>query len=353
MPPEVKDQAQPAPSAAPAPAPTPAPGSAASSSPTPTAKPDLPKKGENWFGSGKLRKYAEQSHFFDPEPAAPAAPAAAPKPVSTPAPAASELFEINGEKLTKDQVTERLKSARSGASPDALQALNRLVTLLENKQKPVVETDVDEDELDLMDPAVAKRIRDQKAENIRLQKQIDAITPAVAQNQREKLERDTDAAFEEARLAHPFDTVVHPKTGEDLSEKVFAGICGYLINQDKMAGRKVKDIPEYVREATVIVSDFQSTMRGASAEPVTTDLVSQKYPKVAKEIGDAAVADYLNAQRGLPPSPRPTQSEPSSRSEGSPDKKGIKSVKQGINAFFDDPRRAADFAASLEAQRKK
>ena len=346
---QVKDvQAEPASKATPA-----------TSSSAPAEKPDT-----NFFAPGKIAKWAEQSGLSGGEQKAdalkskepetkkpePEKEKGTPEPDKTPEPAKPyRVIEVDGRKVEikseeefLDLARKSLQGEKSGEGrPDVTQNLDRLIAALE-KQIATPDAGKTEDlanrigdvDLDLLDPSLAKLLKDQQNQNDRLKKISEQNSDYIREKKFEDSTAQVEKIIESVRKDFPFTDFSDKDLGRNVTQDLFTGIVAARVNEDNLQKRPLRKVDEYMKIAAETVHRFEKHVKG-QAEPVTASLIAEKHPAVLKEIREAAVADYLREKGEATPTPRSGRAEPVPR--GSDNKAKPRNLHESLIQGLSDP----------------
>ncbi len=197
-----------------------------------------------------------------------------------------------------------------------------------------------EDEEEPLDPVAGAQIKQAKAKIDKLEQELAEIKQfrqrkedEDAKVQEANLKTFMETEFKSAKTEFPFEEIVDTESGENVSEKLFAGIMAINLANDQQRKKldrsfRIKTLPEYVKQAAREVSMFQSKGNGngnGGGIPARLDAatLAKSHPDLHKEIGDAAVAEYLRNQAETPPAPRGRATETRLQPPGKGEIKGI------------------------------
>ena len=116
---------------------------------------------------------------------------------------------------------------------------------------------------------------------------------------------DIDELYEEVQKETPFDLIKDPETGENITERVFAGINATLYNVDVAkakadADHKIKPMSEYFKlsgkDLNTIENHYRKKFGDNGDAEITAASILENHPEIATEIGQRAIANHLRQQ---------------------------------------------------------
>ena len=351
-----------------------APAVEAPSSSAPVAE----KTETSFFAPGKIAKWAEQSGLFtEPKAEAPKPKEPEAKPVppekdgegTTPKTEAAEpakpfkVIEVDGRKVEikseeelLDLAKKSLHGEQSGAGrPDVTQGLDRLIAALEKRMaSPEVPKEepanmIGDVDLDLLDPSLAKVLKDTQLRNDRLEKTLELTTDYVKTKKFEEASAEVERIIQNVRKDAPFTDFTDKELGRNVTQDLFTGTIAALVNEDRAMNRPLKKVEDYMKSAAQTISRFEKHVKG-QAEKLTATLVADKYPDVLKEIQETAVANYLREKGDEAPTPRSGRAEPVPH--GSDTKAKNRGLSESLRAGLNDPVIEAGFEEAARQGRR-
>jgi len=251
------------------------------------------------------------------------------------------------------EVEERLERA--------LEQLSRIETYARGvpppaETKPPEEAEQKEEGLDLEaidDPVIREHLKKLADENKKLRAKVETGLQATRETMVKELQSALDQVVQTARKEYPFEDVRFEDNGENFSEHLFAGLLQEKVARDRRENRPLRRIEEYTVEAIKDLNRLENFYRGKfrnSAEKIeiTADIIAEKYPQIAEEIGQRAVASYLKKLEEAPPLAKARSDESVNRKPGEK-KKGWKGLDDALSAAFQDE----EIVEALEEARKK
>lgn len=319
-----------------------------------TGKSSLPER--DFFSGDKMDRFIEEQELFKEEQAAPpkaeAAPAKKPcpgcppdeKPQATPETRKPlRVLKVDGkdypiysekdlddlaqkgahytQERQKDSKWEKSLGEREDKFSQAVENLSRLAQTLETRgQQPppngrdVEEPKEEEPDYDAIDDPAVRTVLKKLSDENRALKQDVQMAKGVTQNvTAEKMKTELDQVLAGARERHPFEEIKDEESGENITQGIFAGLLSYKVNRDRMLmsqdpKRSLKPVHEYIEETARDLNRLESRFKGnikreagLESDKVTVDLMLDKFPDVADEIGQRAVAEYLRKLDAAPP----------------------------------------------------
>jgi len=322
--------------------------------PVAPAKVELPKA--DFFGGNKMMKFAEQSGFFKSSDDDEATPSPIPQKKETPCPQGSPCAEkketapvkkSNESEERERQLAERERILNErDAQYEAISGpLNKLLDRFDagdfnQPTKPKDEKDQTEEDLDLdlVAPGLKKIILEQKQSIQNLQGIVARFGESSKEAELQRAKMAMESSFIDARKENPFDDVfVEDKSFPKLSEDLYAGLVSVLVKRDQNSGKPLKSMAGYMREAARGMKTLQDKLKGGvtSSEAPTSKTILEKYPDIANEIGQQAIADYLNNQRSAPVA-KSGSAETKSVDRGNGNRK-FKGLDDALSAASNDP----------------
>lgn len=272
----------------------------------------------------------------------------------------------------KDSRWEKSLSDREDRFSQAVDRLGQIASLLQPASQPQAqpgnggtqeattkETDIDLETIE--DPAMkslAKRLLD---DNRKLKQDVEEAKGVTKNVTAERMKTELDQVLAGARERHPFEEYVDEDTKENITQGVFAGLMSYKVNRDRLLmaqdpNVQLKPVHEYIEETARDMNRLENYFKsksaveaGIAADKVTADLVISKFPEVAQELGQRAVAEHLKKLEEAPPVAH-SRSEDLLKRRETPRKPGeMKSIDDYLAEAVKDP----EISAALdEAQRK-
>ena len=319
-----------------------------------TGKSTLPER--DFFSGDKMDRFIEEQELFKEEQAAP--PKAEAAPAKKPCPNCPEekpeakpetrkplrILKVDGkdypiysekdlddlaqkgahytQERQKDSKWEKSLGEREDKFSQAVENLSRLAQSLETRSQQVptngrdVEQPKEEEGLDfdsIDDPAVRTVVKKLSDENRALKQDVQ-MAKGVTQNvTAEKMRTELDQVLAGARERHPFEEIKDEESGENITQGIFAGLLSYKVNRDRMLmaqdpSKSLRPVHEYIEETAKDLNRLESRFKGdikreagLESDKVTVDLMLDKFPDVADEIGQRAVAEYLRKLDAAPP----------------------------------------------------
>ena len=318
------------------------------------AKSSLPER--DFFSGDKMDRFIEEQELFKEEQAAPAKAEAAPakKPCPGCPPEAQQakpetrkplrVLKVDGkdypiysekdlddlaqkgahytQERQKDSKWEKDLASREDRFAQAVENLNRVATMYQpkaplppgNGQDAFVAPQGDDVDFEAIDDPAVKAVVKKLADRNRALEQDIQQAKGVTQNvTAERMKTELDQVLTGARERHPFEDVKDEESGENITQGMFAGLLSYKVNRDRMMmaqdpGVKLKPVHEYIEETARDMNKLESYFKGnikreagLESEKVTADLVFDKFPDIAQEIGQRAVAEHLKKLEDAPP----------------------------------------------------
>lgn len=211
------------------------------------------------------------------------------------------------------------------------------------------EEEIDLDTID--DPAVRNLLKKQN-EQIKALRQIADTT---VQTKKSEMVREVSSALDQvflkAREETPFEEIRFEEKGPNYSETLFSGLLQQKVSKDKMETGKLRGIDQYIKESVADLNKLERYYRGKysnSSGEITAEAVISKYPQVAEEIGQRAVANWQQKLEEAPPVAKSRSEDILTRRE-SGKKKEFKGIEDALNQAMSQP----DIAEALEEAGKK
>lgn len=216
------------------------------------------------------------------------------------------------EELSKkiDQLNEIL--TREG------QGQQQVTEEIEPDKKESQEDKIDLDDID--DPAARNTVKTLLGEISGLKRQIQTFEQFSQKQQYAEVRKGLEATMSQARQDYPFEDVVDEKTGRNVAMEAVSSIVAIEAQKDKQAhdrdhGYKMRSLKDLFSQAAQTVQALQKAAKSETkSEPVTAENILKEHPEVAKEIGEAYLANYQKEQSEGAPIPKGNSREASTKS---------------------------------------
>jgi len=340
-----------------------------------------------FFQEGNLKKYAEEMNLYDDsaKPEVKKEPTKAGKPCvdcgddgdkkttkETRVPI--DVLTVNGKKhpiyteeerrdlaqkglymtkeRQKDSEWEKSLTDREDKFTKIQEPLTQLVDFLKggpSNTVPGQTSPADDLKYETMDPAIADELKVMRGELTDLKGKNKMLQSESLKSSVQNAKVELDNVLSKAREDFPFDDVVDKESGENRTQNVFAGLVSVKANKDVMKNRqdknfKVRPIGTLMQETAQdmhALEDHYKTKFGNSSGKPTAASIAESHPEVVEEIGQAAIATYLN-NREESSAPIATPARPdAAREEGT--KPGFKGTSDAISKGLKDPEIAEAF----------
>lgn len=237
--------------------------------------------------------------------------------------------------------------------------LNELVKLMkQGKPLPTAKQEAEEEELtdlDTLDDGIRNVFMKQKDTIGSLKAELEGLKGQVAVHtdnaNRQSIERTAkrmDEEFAEIKKEFPFDEIM-AKDGTNITQNEYAGLVSVHANLDRMQaakdpGFKPRNMPELMRATASDMKAKEDYYRkkfsgsedgGNPSGEMTAEMLIEKYPEIANEVGKIAIVKYMKeAKEGTDPEVRSTNREASPTERKT--NKDFKSIDDAFDAAFKD-----------------
>lgn len=240
----------------------------------------------------------------------------------------------------------------------ALEQLDRIETYARGPQEaagPEKESKDEEVELETIDdPAVRNELKQLREQVKGLSKQATVGLEASRSSKVKELSTALDNLVSQSREKYPFEDIKFEGEDENYSEKLFAGVVQHLVSDDKVKTGKLRPIQNYIQDAVKQLNRIESFYKGkyegkggGGKGTMTADVIISKYPDIAKEIGQKAIAAHLKVQEDAPPVVKSRSEDVLGRKDGKSKSGGYKGLDDAIEAALSNPEFSEALAKEL------
>jgi len=330
--------------------------------------PELPKEG--FFQEGRMAKYASEMEMFADEKAAPAVEKkedcidcgdkkTKQEPIAVltvdgkevPVYTQKELNDYaqkgyhytQGRQKTKER--EGDLDARESAISRVEKPLTDLVDFLKRPQgTEEALPPKEEDDLEFVDDAVKKRFQTYEDKIQSLTSTVEQLSQRGAKQDAVVITSQLDETFKKVREEHPYEDIVDAE-GKNLTKTLYAARVATEANEDYKKVKadpsfKARSLPEIMaataKEFHVLEQSHKQKFGGSdNGKAPTAQYLAESHPEVVKDIGEAAILQYLQKKEAgedpviVPAKPDSTSAEPGRKKE--------MGLKESLKAALDDP----------------
>lgn len=211
------------------------------------------------------------------------------------------------------------------------------------------------------DPAAREAIKKRDAEVEALKRQNEESRRALQKTALDGLLKEMDGTLDTMREKYPFEEV-KSEDGRNITQEFFGAVYTHRLKEEmaraeREPGYQPKSLAgimeDTLRDIHAQEKHFRGTAKEAavlSADSVTADVILEKYPQIAEELGQRAVAAHLKTMGEAPPTAK-------GRSDGLMRRSGESGKKAGGFASLDEAFAAAgnnpEIASAIEEASKK
>jgi len=346
-----------------------------------TGQEDSKAKAQAFMSPGAMSEWAEEANIFVDEEAPPDKPPEAEKepegddksnkksadPKATdadksgesenasPKEEGSQVDERHTERSKTLEERERTLNEKEEALAQKLDQLNEVLSREGQGQQQAAdgsqpageqpqEDNIDLDEID--DPAARNTVKSLLSEIGGLKRQIKTFEKFSQRQQYDEVRKGLEATVSQARKDFPFEDTIDKKTGRNVAMDAVANIVAIEAQKDQVALKKdknykVRNLTDLFSHAARSVQALQGSAKAdTKSEPVTAEGILKNHPDIAKEIGEAYLANYQKeqAEEGAPV-PRGTSREASIEAlqKQQNKRKNSGSLRDRLDAAMEDP----------------
>lgn len=242
---------------------------------------------------------------------------------------------------------------------NAMLQLDRLESYSRGQTTPAKPAEVSpqEEEIDLDtidDPAIRTTLKKLKKDNEELRQQVGGTVQATREVKVKEVQSVLDQLITKAREETPFEDIRFEENGPNFSEELFTGLVQQKVSKDKLQTGQLRGIDQYVKESIADLNKIEGYYKSKFSakdgdKEITADTVLSKYPKIAEEVGQRAVADWQKKLEEAPPVAKSRSEDILRRRESGGDNKGFKNLDEALDQAFSNP----EIAEALEEAKKK